>query len=358
LENTIKTLIVKQDLDPTGPRQSFAWQPEIDLAVLNEFKGKTSSWETFAYFKADLLIIPTKTSSPWLNSLISNPEYVNSLSSTTSDVINPLDFNFGNYDFVLTHDPILSPYLPELKLRYPKVLFGYLLAEHTSWQLHFQADEYDLFLDHTENSVDEVIRLPQSINFIYPRIPKRLSQLIPVSKTSIFFDYRSVGKLLKGGDNVGITIEEFNKFKNNINLDLDIENLSELSLTPFMFTSNAQSDAIEYYTKLRRSKYFITVANRIGQAAFDAASSGAVVIGNKSSKLHNIICHKSCLMEGDFNLNDIINKIKYLESNPKIFSDIISHQQQVLQKTCVDQPYKLIQKAIKIKQNGLLTKRS
>lgn len=354
MESTIKTLIVKQDLDPTGPRQSFQWQPGIDLAVLDAFKGKTSSWETFAYFEADLLIIPTKLSSSWLNSLVRTQGYIETLQSTTSDVRDPLSFDFGRYDFVLTHDPILEPYLKELKVKYPKTVFAYLLAEHTSWQQHALGTDYDLFLDHTDNSSDEMVRLPQSMNFIYPRIPAKLTSLFKVKTESIFFDYRSVGALTKGGNNVGITMDEFKEFKSNLNIKLPVEDLSELSLKPFMFTLNAASDAVEYYTKLTRSKYFVTIANRIGQAAYDAASAGALVIGNENSKLHSKLCHPKCLVKNNTTLEEVTNLINELENNLVLFKQALVYQTTNLNNICVNQPQQLIKQAIKLKHESIL----
>lgn len=354
MENTIKTLIVKQHLDPTGPRQSFQWQPGLDLAVLNEFKGKTSSWETFSYFESDLLIIPTALVAGWLDSLVKKEGYVEALESTTQDVRKPLEFDFSKYDLVISHDPILAPYLNEIKPKAPKTVFAYLLAEHTTWQLHGHSLDYDLFLDHTNNSVDKMVRLPQSMNFIYPRVPDKLDKLFKTDNTNVFFDYRSVGKLLKGSDNVGITLDEFKSFKDNLDINLPIEDLSELSLQPFMFTLTSDSDAVDYYSKLCRSKYFITVANRIGQAAFDAASAGALVIGNKQSELHNKICHSSCLMEGNFTTEDVINKIKSLENDPSKFVKALLHQSKALDTICVEQPKKLLKQAIKLKHESIL----
>ena len=62
------------------------------------------------------------------------------------------------------------------------------------------------------------------------------------------------------------------KIKNNetiIDIDLSVKSIIKIVDTLY--------DSIEYYSKLTRSKYFITIANRVGQAAFDAASSGALV---------------------------------------------------------------------------------
>ncbi len=350
MENNIKTLFVKQHLDQLGPKQSFKYQEGLELNILKSFQGKTSLWELLVYFKSDFLIIPTLMSSPWLNTLLQIPSYADTLNNTTQGVIDPRQFDFSSYDLVITHDPILGPYLKELKAKYPKTIFAYILVEHTSYMMHQHSVEYDLYLDHTLNSVDKIVRLPQSINFLFPRIPQKLKKLFPIEKTSIFFDYRSIGYFLSGGkSNVKLTLPQINNFLSTLETSLPIEPISEVSLEPYMFSTKENNDSIEYYSKLTRSKYFITIANRVGQAAFDAASSGALVIGNYNSKLHKKICYDFCLLKEPFNINSILDLISKLESNPLLYKTALDHQKKVLNSLCVDYPKTTILNSLKLK---------
>jgi hypothetical protein len=335
-----------------GPRQSFKYQKGKELEILKAFPGKTSLWELLVYFESDFLIIPTLVASPWLDTLIKSPGYVDALNNSTRFIVDPNqnEFDFSAYDLVITHDPVLSPYLKELKLKHPKTLFAYILAEHTSWVMHQQSLEYDLYLDHTLNSVDKIVRLPQSANFLFPRIPKKLKQLFPVEKTSIFFDYRSIGYFIsQGKSNVSLNLKEVNEFISTLKSPLQIEPISETSLKPYMFSVENNNDSVDYYSKLTRSKYFVSIANRVGQAAFDAASAGALVIGNNNSSLHKKICYDFCLLKEPFNVDSVLDLISKLESNPMLYKTALEHQQKVLNSLCVDHPKNIILESLKLK---------
>ena len=186
--------------------------------------------------------------------------------------------------------------------------------------------EYDLWLDHTLNSVWDVSRLPQSVNYIFPRTPELVQSMFKAEKESIFIDYRSYGYFKsKDSRNVALTFDYINEFNKNLkfdNLEIPIEIISETSLKPYMFTTNSDDSEV-YYQKLSRAKYFVTIANRVGQAACDSASMGCLVIGNNKSKLHNLICHPDCLMGGDFKIKDVIDLITKIESDSDYYDMLI-----------------------------------
>lgn len=353
MENNLKVLFVKQDLDLTGPRQSYRWEEGIELNLLKQFKGKTSLWEMLCYFKCDFLIVPTTMAAPWLMEMINKPGYKENLKATTKDVIDPEIFDFSKYDLVITHDPFLHNY----PSKFPNTIFAYIAAEHTSFDVHYYGVYYDLYLDHTLSMVDNFKRLPQAINFLFPRVPELIKKLFPQKNTNLFFDYRSIGHFISGKTNYAVSLEEKEKFYNVIkkfNLNLKVEEVSDLSLKPFMFDTKDNNDSTNYYSKLSRSKYFITIANRIGQAAFDASSAGALVIGNKLSKLHNLICHPFCLMHEDFTLQDVLNKINELENNKTLYEECWNHQQKFLYSYNIKRPLNLLLEAKKYK-NGIFS---
>lgn len=360
-DRRLRVLIVKQHLDATGPRQSFMWQEGIEKDVLESFKGKTSTWETFCYFEADLLIVPTMINAPWLQTVMQIPGYVEEMQKTTTDVMDIRMFPLHEYDVVITHDPILFPFIKELKMKYPKVVFAYIMAEHSSWQMHTLGFEYDLYLDHTNSSVDDVVRLPQAVNFVYPRVPGVIAGLFGDTKKYTFLDYRSIGHLNTNGKNdVAITPEICDEYVNKLQDEMgDLINYriptvvgpSEASLKPYMFGS--KSDSVEYYQKLADSKYFITVANRIGQAAYDAASAGALVIGNADSQLHRLICHPDLLMQNDdITVQNLGHKIRTLELDAAMFGEYLDFQMSKLDKICVERPRRVFEEAIKLKRKN------
>ena len=349
MENSIKTLFVKQSLDILGPRTSYTWSDGIEGELLKLFKGKASLYELLVYFKSDYIIVDTLTNSPWLDTLIKQPGYVDTMKSTTSNVVQHQNIDYSQYDLVITHDPILGPWMEAYQKAYPKTVFAYILAEHTSWQLHQLGFQYDLYLDHTLQSGDDVVRLPQALNMFFPRVPNTIRQMFCQQKASIFVDYRSVGHFISGGNkNVALTPAEVEQFFNENEFSLPTIKLSETSLKPFMF-GGSDDDGVKYYSKLAHSKYFVSIANRVGQAAFDAASAGSLVIGTDKSSLHRLLCHPSVLLSGDITTETVNEKIKELEADQIKYVNALNYQENFLNLNCVNKPINDIIKACTIK---------
>ena len=359
MENDLKILFLKQAHDNLGPKSSYGYNENISaLELLNHFNGKTSLFETLLYYKCDFVIIPTKLVSPWLQTLLQLPNYQKYLEENTESVIEPTHINFDEYDVVITHDPILHPYINDLKDKYKNTVFSYIAVEHSSWQIHQHGFEYDLWLDHTLNSVWDISRLPQAINYIFPRTPELVQSMFNEEKESIFIDYRSYGYFISNGNNnVAITPNQIDEFNKNFNLsfieyaDIPIELISETSLKPYMFVTDA-NDSIEFYKKMNRAKYFVTIANRVGQSAFDAASMGCLVIGNSQSKIHKLICHSDCLMDGDFTYKDVLQLIEKIELDSDYYDMLLLNQSKNLQKYGVDYDMDMFKKAVELKRKN------
>ena len=359
MNNDLKVLYIKQAYDSTGPFQSYGWDDDITpLDMLNEFYGKTYQFETLLYYKCDFIIIPSSVVSPWLRTKLSIDGYKEHIEQNVKVVIDPKQIDYSKYDVVITHDPILHPHIIELKNQYKNTLFTYIIAEHTSWQMHQHGFEYDLWLDHTLNSVWDISRLPQAINYIFPRTPELVQSMFNEEKESIFIDYRSYGYFISNGNNnVAITPNQIDEFNKNFNLsfieyaDIPIELISETSLKPYMFATNSD-DSNEYYKKLNRSKYFVTIANRVGQAACDAASMGCLVIGNSQSKIHKLICHPDCLMDGDFTYKDVLQLIEKIELDSDYYDMLLLNQSKNLQKYGVDYDMAMFKNAVELKRKN------
>jgi len=346
----MKVLFAKQQLDLVGPRQSFAYADDHELEILRGFQGKVSLWEMLCALKADFLITPTLVQAPWLATLLAQPGYKDTMQKTTPQVINPNEFDFGAYDVVITHDSFLGLQIDALKAKFPKTVFAYLSAEHTSYDVHYYGVYYDLYLDHTLESVDDVVRLPQAVNFLFPRIPNKVRELFQQDKTSAFLDYRTLGYFIgKGSNNFLLTEDKVNKFYDKLKLNIPVERISNVSMKPFMFDQVPNNDSIEYYSKLCRTKYFFTIANRVGQAAFDAASANCIVFGNSKSKLHKLLCHPFTLMEEKIKIEHIKDAINTLENDQKLCMEILDHQNEYLYKTCVEHPINVFKKALELK---------
>lgn len=347
MESTLKTLFVKQHLDLLGPRTSFGYNDGIELNILKSFQGKVSLFELLVYFKADFLVTPTKYAAPWLGTLMKMPGYVEELERTTSNIIDIGSVDLSDYDLVISHDPII-PDVGTLKSKFPNTIFAYILAEHSSWQMHELGIDYDLFLDHTYSSADNIIRLPQAFNFLFPRVPEKIREMFPPTRESIFLDYRTIGHLItNGSNNVKLDYDQTSNFISSLQFKFPIEPLSKTSLEPYMFNTFNENDSVEYYTKLSRAKYFVTIANRVGQAAFDAASAGALVIGTELSYLHTLLCDSTCLMQGEkissSQINDLINRIE----QEGIYDKLLEIQNSNLSK--LTSPAKMLMKGLSLK---------
>lgn len=354
----IRVLFVKQQHDFNGPWASYRYEDGIENTILAAFKGKTSLYELLLFFKADVLLIPTKYGSPWLTPFLQNKQYTDYVSSTTT-AYDITQIDLSQYDVIISHDPILKDHIPYIKENYPHIVTTYILAEHTSWQMHQLGLEYDLFLDHTFNMVNEVTRLPQAVNFSFPRTPEILRQLFKTDlRNEVYYDYRSVNyfvatELLKDDtldrDGYAASQVEVDSFYNSVeDYGVSAIRVSTKTQTPFMLDLSNPQECSEYYQTLGKVKYFISIANRVGQAAVDAASMGCIVFGNYQSRIHRELCHPHTLMT-DFTHADIIRKLRELQNNTSLQQEALNHQNKQLYKHFVQQPIDTIKAAIRLK---------
>lgn len=358
--NKIKTLFVKQQHDFSGPWASYQYDDGLELTILSAFKGKTSLYELLLFFQADVLTIPTKYGSPWLTPFLQNQEYYEYVSQvTTAYDITQLDLS--GYDLIISHDPILAEYLPHIKNTYPHIVTAYILAEHTSWQMHQLGTEYDLYLDHTFEMVDSVVRLPQAVNFSFPRTPQTLRKLFAKQeRDSVYYDYRSVNYFVASEqladesldkDGYSASTSEVDLFYQNLpQHPLNITRISTKTNTPFMLDLSDPRECITYYENLGKTKYFITIANRVGQAAVDAASSGCIVFGNAQSKIHEKLCHPFTLLENPTH-SILMAKLDELHSNLDLQQQVLAHQDSQLTEHFVSRPLNTIRQAIDLKKS-------
>jgi hypothetical protein len=355
----MRTLFIKQQHDFNGPWVSYKYEDGLEKEILSTFQAKAYLYETLLYFKADVAILPTQINSPWLEKFLLNNSYADFVINNVPSVgIHGL--NLSEYDLILSHDPILYPYIDQIKKQYPNVLTAYILAEHTSWQMHQAGLDYDLYLDHTLELADNIVRLPQSVNFSFPRVPDVIRRLFNNTRDKIQYDYRSinyfvVNDILKNNkldrDGYFATKEQVETFYNSFNLPLNLIKINDKTFIPYMLDFSTQGECVDYYNNLSQTKYFITIANRVGQASADAASAGCIVFGNKLSKTHSILCHPFTLMEDEFSNKDVLDKINQLESDTTLQTEILEYQDNQLKKYFIDRPKDILDKAIQIKKN-------
>ena len=83
-----------------------------------------------------------------------------------------------------------------------------------------------------------------------------------VERKNLFIDYRSYGHFQHDTNNIEITKGSIDEINKKIDLDLEIEPISDVSLKPYMFTTEDNEDSINYYKKMNggyRQNYLFLV---------------------------------------------------------------------------------------------------
>lgn len=391
----MKTLFVKQSLDHHGPWSSFKYAKGKEDKILKLFKTKIYMFETILALEADVAIIPTTDihhkTTPWLQSHLKNiPDYGLCMKQHTHGIIDEGKIDFGKYDLVISNDPCLVM-IEELQKVYPNTVFAYILAEHTSFQVQQRnAVHYDLMLDHLltstydveiqkERSIDHSLAeyelggnehlkffydmlevyyrkdsSSRNINFILMRDREKIQNLFPCKvKDSIYFDFRSLSRFL--GDKVN-DISEVNKVIDKVKEKLPdyeiIHNAGHAS-KPYLFHNPPVDDEPkEYYESIARSKYFVSIDGRVGQAIGESCSLGCISLGSKISPTHKVALHEKTLFDTiPTSIDEVVDLIVEIESDEELQSKILKHQNEMIDYHFNKQIKDMFAKAIKIKRN-------
>lgn len=316
----MKVLFLKDFRDFAGPNIPFDFEEKVFSKILNLFKGKVYLFELLIFFRADFKITDFGYYQDWIKD--SNSSY------SFKDFIQINKINFDLYDLVISHNPIKKDILEKLKLLHPSVLFAFISAEHKYWKNHIHGLEYDLFLDHTQSSSGSLdSNYPFDINYVFSRVPEKIRTLGEKSTNNIYFDNRTLTLLKLDEEKIDFELKK-NKTLKNFRICLPDKRAFE---DWFLLKNNLRDN---YYEKLVESAYFVSVDNRVGQAAFDAASAGSLVIGNKNSKLHNLICNDICLLEV-ISLSEVLRVITIIEEN-NLYSSLLKTQEKNLNKNVIE----------------------
>ena len=316
----MKALILKDYRDFNGPNISFNFEQKNFHEILNLFKAKVSQFELLIFFRADFKITDFGYHQDWIKD--SKSKYY----SEDFILINKINFDF--YDIIITWNPIRADILENIKLLHPNVLFAFTSSEHKYWKNHINGLGYDLFLDHTQSSLARPnSKYPFDINYIFSRVPEKIRILGEKSSDVIYFDNRTLILLKLNDKKINIELKK-HKYLKNFRINLPDKRAFE---NWFLSKNNCRDN---YYEKLVDSAYFISVDNRVGQAAFDAASAGSLVIGNKNSKLHNLICNEICLLKV-ISLDEVLRVITIIEEN-NLYSSLFKNQEKKLNKNVIE----------------------
>ena len=166
-------------------------------------------------------------------------------------------------------DLILGPWMDELKKKFKNTFCLYNGRTYKVGKCMVRVSNTSLWLDHTMGSTNDIVRIPQQLIICFREFLKLYNQCLKMILHQYSLITEVMGTLYqKGKSNVALTgsdITDFNRL-NFTKLKLPLETISETSLKPYMFVTNSE-DSIDYYKKLNRAKYYVTIANRVGQAA-------------------------------------------------------------------------------------------
>ncbi|MBF93373.1 MAG: hypothetical protein CMB78_06325 [Euryarchaeota archaeon] len=376
----MKVVYLQQKWTVGGPWKSFNYDDLSTKEILSTQLSKAGHpFEMILLFESDVRLIDCYVPPMWLQQQMSRKEYRQAIQKYTSGVVEAYDFFsdddevWNNCDVVITEDPFLVN-IEHLKQKWPDKLYCTFRSEHgdsMQWENH-----YDLLFNHAlgygevkvlgdykhnltevmdSKNIENKYKVGSVVYYPYPRDPKKIREAFDcINKTHINFDYRTVTFLSTGQDDVAYEDEYFEKIETIADsLKMKCVEVSEKVKEPFMVTYPMESDSLEYYENLAKSKYYVSVSNRLGQGLVDAVSCNAISIGHINSPNHKVLCHPECLIKEDLTKIDekyITKMIMLIEKSEKLQKDILEYQNKQLIKHFVDYPKNMIKQLLKLKR--------
>lgn len=352
----------KRDANIWGGRTT-TWDTSPEL-MLESYTGRPQCWGLIRSLHADVLVIDVgeqwyrrkiesnlvverdkfrqrhwnceifapMDDSVWYENHINKPhiEYAEPI-KTTDTYPAPEQVCWGQYDVVLCSNPFLSQ---EVIASAPLTLFSYW--NHERFWEYYQSQklgtpfdlQYDLHLDHLEGP-EQVGSLPQTLYFPY------------ITNSSVHLDFQHEKRMFMCVDHrTLVENRRLGSYWSNIKV-------AGIQTQP---QPSQKLNGLEYHRRLARTKYFVYVRNHFsgsGQAAIEAASHGAIVIGYHWGKLAQAIIHPACIVRPPyiqasrdrppFGINgcpveDVVSIIENLEASPKLQHDVRLYQKDNLDK--------------------------
>ena len=339
-EEISKIAIVKQKYDDFGPWQNELYDPATPLKVLDKWPARYTYFEMSQLFKADWYVVPYCHDSRIVRQKIE--KYRSVIDANVSGVTSIQDIPVGDYDVVISLDPILRP------LSSSKTVFAYLQNEHHDSEylksIKNPLHGYDLFLDHMLEAPDWVYNLPQALAFPYTRDPGTVRTLrSKLQDNSIWIDNRLVMMLAHGSE----TCHDAFNVKILHNLEREIGARFRFRQANFTDIQQLQTSYL-FLQELSQSKYYLSlIACGAGQGLGDAASLGLICFGTPKLKYHMAICHPSCLCN---DLIDFKRKFNLVSNSPDLQQEILAWQDLMLADKMVRLPMHMLEAAVDMKR--------
>jgi hypothetical protein len=315
-----RTLIIKQAMDVFGAWQSSRFSTLAPRQILDTFLYKSTLWEMTMALEADWAVIPVIKENAYT-------EYVRNLSHAHESLekfqtgITPIgDVDFSKYDLVIALEPFLND---DILLKYPNTRFMYLRHEHANDE--YQRDlvhpigYYHAFMDHMCGAANPPPHPHWALPIPYMRAPDVVRTCFPRNEIGprprVFIEPRTIILAVKK-DSQDVWTPACDDFLTDIRTryDMEINTRSVQHSRFYAVTEDGSSDGAAYYGTLAAHDYYISLnAAGAGQALADAASTGAMCIGNQNLIYHRMVIPDLCMME---KLDEALEFVIELHRNP------------------------------------------
>ncbi|MGH9775220.1 MAG: hypothetical protein ACRD50_09770 [Candidatus Acidiferrales bacterium] len=345
----MRVAFVKQALDVFGPWRTLRWQDTTPRELFEVWPGKATYWEMTCCLEADWYIVPQQIVTGYTHdAILKHPGRPALTQKYTEKIVDPEEIPFGDYDLVVSFDPVLAP------RQGSSTLFAYFAHEH--WDaiyrksLHMPVRNYDLFLAHMMDATIKLTALPQAVSFPYLRAPELARSIFSVEKEEIaWVEWRTVAAL--GMSEVWNESSEAAQKRLGQALGVPTRTNGSFNLNPYGISDPPSwGDGAAYLTRLAGCRYFIAAtAAGAGQSLCDAASLGCITIGVSELVYHRMLCHPECLCE---DLEELPKKFRRVAASHDLQREVLHWQDQKLREHFIESPLALLRTAVE-KKSGL-----
>jgi hypothetical protein len=348
----LKTAIIKQVYDVFGPWSGFLWKDTTPQKILQVWPLKAVYWELTCILEADWYIIPPITVGDYVRDIVRHPGHANLLEKYTTNVTPIDEIPFGDYDLVITVDPLPIP------SKNSRTLFAYYAQEHWD-RIYRESMEgpypgYDLFLDHMLDAPQNLGHLPQALAFPYIHDPRFLrAQFSPPRQEVVWADHRILMTLAgrKPGELAPASAAAA-KIRLEKILGVEIRCRTINHTAPWgVYDPPRWDDTAHYFRELAECKYYLAAGDMAGagQGLAEAAAAGCLCIGQTDRAYHRILCHPFCLCE---DIAELPVKFRQLAGSPDLQREVLSWQDKFLVERFLERPLAAFADAVQMKRGA------
>lgn len=348
----MKVALIKQVLDVHGPWSSVLWENTTPRRLLDMWPGKATFWEMTCCLQADWYIIPQQLSSDYSQEVKKYLGGAEVVTRHTRNVIAPEEIPVGQYDLVITFDPILD--VPANS----STLFAYFVVEHWD-RLYKEAlrkprGHYDLFLAHMLDAPNTLSSLPQALAFPYLRDPDTVQAVFPAEKEEmVWADFRTL-TTLGMAENYGMWVAAGHASAKRLEetLRLPVRYKSDFNESPYGVSDPpAWGDTVSYFDAMGLCRYYVGVGTiaGAGQAICDAASLGCLCIGQQEKAFHRLICHPAALCAG---MIELPRRLRAIAGSRDLQEEVRAWQDAALRDFFQRRPLALLEEAVSMKSRS------